>query len=166
MTYGYDPNQPPPPPPRQQQAPAYGAYPQPPAYPYGVPPSPPPTPRKSRKRLAWVLAGTGALLAVLCCGGFGGLAYFGLNLVKTEVRNQVRDHPVVVEHIGEIQTFDINLTESGAAADSDTFVYEVAGTKGRGVLTVKHVTDDDGAEQIVSAKLRLPDGQEHDVTPE
>jgi hypothetical protein len=137
-------------------------------YPHGPTPPPPfghfphaPPPPKSRKRLVWILVGVGGLATVLCCGGFGLLAYFGFGIISTEVRNQVRDHPVVVEYIGEIESFEMSFTESAATNDDETFVYEIKGTKGTGVLTAKHVTNDDGSEEILWAKLRLPNGQQH-----
>ena len=54
----------------------------------------------------------------------------------------MRDDPVLIEHIGQIEKIDVDLTESGAINDDDTFVYHVKGSKGSGVLTVGHVTDD------------------------
>jgi hypothetical protein len=163
MTYGYDPNDPrnapPPPPPLPRQPYGYNPY----APPMGAPPYPPAAPRKSGKRLGWIIAGVGGLSILLCCGGIAGLAYFGMGLVATEVRNLVREHPVVVEHIGEIQTIKLNFTETGAADDADTFVYDLTGTKGRGVLTAKHVTNAAGDEELVSGTLRLPNGEEYDL---
>lgn len=164
MTYGYDPSRPrdaqaspPPPPPPPQQPYGYGAY------GYGAYGSPPPPAPRSRKRLVWILAITGGLSVLLCCGGFAGLAYFGMGLVTTEVRNLVREHPAVVEHIGEIQSIKLNFTETGAADDADTFVYDLTGTKGRGTLTAKHVTNAAGDEELISATLRLPNGEQHDL---
>ena len=148
MTYSYDPNLPggaPPPPPSP-----YGYFPQP----------PPPPPQRSGRRVICILVGIGALLVVLICAGVVGLAFFGMNVIETEVRNQVRDDPALVEHIGQIEDFDADLTESGAIDDEDTFVYRVKGTKGSGLLTVRHITDDNGDEVVEWAKLRLPDGKE------
>ena len=140
-------------------------------YPPGPPPPPPfghfphahPPPPRSRKRLVWILAGVGGLISLLCCGGFGLLAYFGFGIVATDIRNQVRDHPIVVEHIGEVESFEMNFTESAATNDDSTFVYEMKGTKGSGVLTAKHVTNDEGSEEILWARLRLRNGQQHDL---
>ena len=148
MTYPYEPNLPGGHP-SQPQPPPYGYFPQP----------PPPPPQRSGRRVMWILVGIGAVVVVLICAGVVGLAFFGMNVIETEVRNQVRDDPVLVEHIGQIESFDADLTESGAIEDEDTFVYRVKGTKGSGVLTVRHVTDDNGDEVVKSAKLRLPDGK-------
>jgi hypothetical protein len=148
MTHPYGAHQPggtPPPPP-------------PPVYGYGYPPIPPQKPR-SRRRF-WIFVGVGVLLlVVLCCAGVIGLGFYGFNLIETEVRDLVRDDPVIVEHIGEIETFDVDFNASGDIKDDDTFVYQVKGTKGSGVLTVRHITDDKGDEVIQSAELRLPDGR-------
>jgi hypothetical protein len=146
----YPPQQHPP-----QQQPPYGYPPQ--MAPYGFPPPQPP--QKSRKKLVWILLGVGALLVVLVCGGVIGVVKFGFNIIEAEIRNQVRDEPVLIEHIGQIEKMDVDLTESAALNDDDTFVYHVTGSKGSGVLTVKHVTNDAGDEEIQSADLRLPDGR-------
>ena len=129
-----------------------------PPYGYGYPPPTPP-PKNPRRRLVWVLVGVGALVAALSCAGVVGLGFWGFNVIEVEIRNHVRDDPVVVQHIGEIESFEVNLTESAAVKDDDTFVYHVKGSKGSGVLTVRHVTDDNGDEVIQSAELRLPDGR-------
>ena len=173
MTYGYDPNyRPGATPPRPPGNLPPGNFPPgnlPPGQPWPPqqqpwPPGPPPQPpAKPRSRLLWVLLGVGGLIGALCCGGFGVLAYFGLELISTEVRNQVRDHPVVVQHIGVIESFEVSFIESAATNDDETFVYHVKGTKGSGVLTAKHVTNAAGEEEILWAKLRLRDGQEHDL---
>jgi hypothetical protein len=139
-------------------------YSQPPHYPtpqwppppYGFPPPPPP--RKS-KRLVWILLGVGGLVIVLICGGVIGLAYFGFNIIEKEIRNQVRDNPVLIQHIGSVESLEVDLTESAALKDDDTFVYHVKGSKGTGVLTVKHITNDAGDEEIEWAELRLPDNR-------
>lgn len=138
----------------QQQQPPYGYPPQ--MAPYGFPPPPP---QKSRKKLVWTLLGVGALLVVLVCGGVIGVVKFGFNVIEAEIRNQVRDEPALIEHIGQIEKMDVDLTESAALNDDDTFVYHVTGSKGKGVLTVRHVTNDAGDEEIQTADLRLSDGR-------
>ena len=90
---------------------------------------------------------------------------FGMNITTTEISNELRDNPKFREHIGELQTLTIDWTKSSAEDDEDTFVYDAKGTKGSGVVTVKHMTDDDGEETIVSASLRLPDGRTVPVVP-
>ena len=90
---------------------------------------------------------------------------FGMNITTAEVSNELRDNPKFREHIGELQTLTIDWTKSSAEDDSDTFVYDAKGTKGSGVVTVKHVTDNDGNEEIVRASLRLSDGRTVQIVP-
>lgn len=90
---------------------------------------------------------------------------FGMNVLTEEVAGQLRDNPKFREHIGELQTMNIDVTRTTAADDDDTFIYRVKGSKGVGVITVKHITDDEGNEQIVEASLRLPDGQQVQIVP-
>ena len=93
------------------------------------------------------------------------MAIFGLNITTTEVANELRDNPKFREHIGELQTLSIDWTRSSAEDDGDTFVYNAKGSKGSGVVTVKHITDDDGNEEIIDASLRLPDGRQVQIVP-
>lgn len=90
-----------------------------------------------------------------CCGG---VAYFGINVVTTEVETALRDNPTLREHVGEIQKFTLNFTRTVAEDKEDVWVYDVVGSKASGELTVHHVTGAGGKEQVRSASLRLKDG--------
>lgn len=137
-----------------------GSSPSPYASPYGPPP-----PRSAPKLWLWIVLGVGGLAVLCCCGGSIGAAIFGLNITTTEVANELRDNPKFREHIGELQTLSIDWTRSSAEDDGDTFVYNAKGSKGSGVVTVKHITDDDGNEEIIDASLRLPDGRQVQIVP-
>ena len=128
--------------------------------PYGAPP-----PKSSPKTWLWIVLGVGGLAVLCCCGGVIGVAMFGLNIATTEVANELRDNPKFREHIGELQTLSIDWTRSSAEDDEDTFVYNAKGTKGSGVVTVTHITDDDGNKEIIDASLRLPDGRQVQIVP-
>lgn len=109
----------------------------------------------------WILGilGVGGLLMVLvCCGGGIGLVGFGMNIVEEDLKNQLRDHPEIQEHIGEITKFDVNFIKSTANNDDDVFVYDVEGAKGSAELTIGSESGDDGTELIHSASMRLPGG--------
>jgi hypothetical protein len=123
-------------------------------------------PRRSGKMwllIAGVIVSGGLLL--VCCGGLGALGYFGLGVITTEIEDQLRDNPVLRDKVGDIQSFDMDLTRSVAADEEDVWVYQVQGSKAQGVITVNHVTDDDGNEQIQTAKLKLSSGEEFDLVP-
>jgi hypothetical protein len=104
----------------------------------------------------------GGLTLVCCCGG---VVYFGMALVTEEVADQLRYHPVVLEHVGEVEEFQINWAKSINEDDNvDLWFYNVKGTKGRGVIACEHITNENGDEEIVSAELKLPDGRKFDLT--
>jgi hypothetical protein len=113
----------------------------------------------------WILLGLGGLAGVGCCGSVIAVVVFGMNVISTEIGDQVRDNPKFREHIGELQEISVDYTASAAKDDDDTFVYNVKGDQGSGVLTVKSLTDDDFNEQIEEATLRLPDGKKVQIVP-
>jgi hypothetical protein len=122
-------------------------------------------PKSSSKLWLWILLGVGGLAGLCCCGGVISLAMFGLNIATEEVANELRDNPKFREHIGELQTLNIDWTKSTAEDDTDIYVYNAKGDKGSGIVTVKHITDDDGNEKIIKATLRLPDGRQVQIVP-
>jgi hypothetical protein len=127
--------------------------------PYGPPP------RKSSLLWLWILLGVGGVALLLCCGGVVGIAALGLNVMSAEVADQVRDVPAFREHIGELESLDVDFVASSAKGDDETFVYNAKGDKGTGVLTVKQTEDEEWNEVIVEATLRLPDGRQVPIIP-
>jgi hypothetical protein len=88
-----------------------------------------------------------------------------LQIVTTEIEDQLSDNPVMREHIGDIESFEMDWSRSFADEDDDTFIYQVRGSKGEGRVTVQHITNDAGDEEILSAQLRLPSGETFDLVP-
>ncbi len=138
--------------------------------PYSSRPQPPQMPQyprfddrpQSSTNWLWVVGIVGAvvLLGVLvCCGGMYGLVNVGMDVVAEDIRMQLQDHPTIQEHVGEMENIETEFVASLAHEDDDTFVYEVSGSKGKGRLTVKSITDDEGREEIISATLRTDEGQ-------
>ena len=130
-----------------------GPY-QPPVDPsYGAP--------HAKGSLAWlwillILGGGFGLL--ICCGGGGALVYFGLGVMGEEVADQLRDHPVIQEHLGGIDKIEVDFTASAARDDDDEFVFKVTGPKGSGTLIAKTVTNEAGNDEVVSGSLRTAAG--------
>jgi hypothetical protein len=131
--------------------------------PYG-PPQPPPR-RSSSGCWIWAIVAGAGFLLLMCCGGGALLVGFGLQIVTTEIEDQLSGNPILQEHIGEVQSFEMDWSRSFADEDDDTFIYQVQGTKGEGRVTVKHITGEDGNEVILSAQLRLPSGETIDLMP-
>jgi hypothetical protein len=132
------------------------------ADPWGRPPA-----RRSRSiGLLVFLGGAGAAVVFLCCGGFISLAVFGLNMVTDQVADDLRDNPVVVEHIGTIEEFEMDWGESFSHEDDDVYVYHIKGPEGQGKVYVTSISVDDSTEEVVWGYLELSTGETHDLFPD
>lgn len=116
--------------------------------------------------LLWVLGFgvVGVVCGVLCCGG---AAYFGFNLMATELEVVLRDNAQIHQHLGDLQSVRHNFMKTIADNDDDTWVFDLTGSKSNGELTVIQTTGDEGDQVFHRATLRLPDGQtiEIDMQP-
>ena len=133
--------------------------------PYIPPMNDPYAPRKASgaSMALWVLLGGGGLLVVLlCCGGGVALLMFTRDFMQAEVKDQLRDNPKLREHIGELESVELDFSGTVAADDDETFRYNVRGSKGSGELTVIESPDD---STIVEATLRLKDGTQVKIVP-
>jgi hypothetical protein len=144
---------------------SYGSSPQPPNWNQQDPRFSQP----ARQGSAWKwLVGGGVVFLLgflVCCGGSVALLRFGFGVMTVEVQDQLRDNERVRQHIGEIKEFEIDWSRSFADEDDDTYTYRVKGDKGSGTMKVKHITNDEGNEEIVSASLRLDSGQTIEIAP-
>ena len=77
------------------------------------------------------------------------------------VQLELAGNPVIQEHIGEIETLKISWMATGEAED-DALVFQIAGTKGKGRVTV--VLDDE-TNSIRSGTLQMDTGEEYDLLP-
>ena len=103
------------------------------------------------------------VLAVLLSLGIWWVIGFGSELMEDAVRAELRGNPVIVEHIGEIQSVDLQLMASARHSGEDVYGFELQGTKGQGSLDAVIVTAENGGEEVVWAVLKLPDGRNFDV---
>jgi hypothetical protein len=125
----------------------------------------PPPPRKSPSAVVWVALAIGGALLLVCGGGCGALVVFGLNVAEEEIIAQLRDNPKLREHIGEIESLDLDIVASGAEDDEDVFVYRVKGTQGAGRLIIREGSNDDFDTIVEEATLRLSDGTKVQIVP-
>ena len=86
-------------------------------------------------------AAVGALLVVSCfvCAG---ITYLGISYqVDSSIKEKFGDNPVVIEHLGEIQSAAINSDESTIIQQNEAFknyiIYDVQGSKGNGQLIIQ-----------------------------
>ena len=156
---GFGPNNP-----NAYAPPGYGNNPY--GNPYGDPRFGPPPPKPSRWWL-WLLLGGGGVLLLCCCGCFG-LVYFGFNLIEQELTPQLQNDPVVQEHIGTVESVEFDfmksITEAESSGDDDALVFHVEGSKGSGDVIGRSVTGPDGVEHLEGGVLRLPSGEEYELS--
>ena len=108
-----------------------------------------------------------AVIAVLAMI-FGGWAMvrFGLNVFAADVEADLRDNPVIVEHLGRIEELEVDLTASITTEGADDFVFRARGTKGAGLISATCVTNDDGVEEVIAGTIQLDSGETLDLFPE
>jgi hypothetical protein len=125
-------------------------------------------PGRSLARNPIMLFGCGGCAVVVVLATiFGGWALlrFGLGVFSGEVESELRSNPVITEHIGLIQEFEIDVGASFAAAGDEVFVFRVRGSKGSGLVTATCVTTDDGTENVVAGTLQLDSGETLNLFP-
>ena len=114
-------------------------------------------PKKSKSWL-WVLGifgGIGLVCVVVCCGV--GYWVFGLatGFLAEAYKDQLVGNPVMVEHIGEDFSIEMDLMRTGKEQqetdDDSVQAFEVSGSKGSGTLVVK--PDSSAPGEIMSAEL-------------
>lgn len=115
----------------------------------------------------WVLgcAGVSVIVGLLCCGGIG---YVTTNVMSTKVELKLRDNAQIREELGELSSVRINFLKSTTRNDSDVWVYDLSGAKGKGELTIQRTADFENDQNFRTATLRLSDGKtvEIDLNPE
>ena len=134
------------------------------------PTSPPglaPTGPSSARRYLMMGCGGCAIIAVLATilGGWA-MVRFGLNVFASEVEADLRDNPVIVEHLGRIEELEVDLTASITTEGNDDFVFRARGTKGAGLISATCVTNDDGVEEVIAGTIQLDSGETLDLFPD
>ncbi len=81
-----------------------------------------------------------------------------------QARTDIKDHPVIVEHIGEITSFEVDDDASANFPGENDFVFRIQGSKGSGTLTATCVTIDEFTEDITAGYLEI-DGQKYELFP-
>ena len=83
----------------------------------------------------------------------------GAGLFTRQAQEAAQRYPLIRQHIGQITTFEIDTDATGAAPGMNTFVFDVAGDKGRGRLQADFITVDAGTERLGKGVLTLADGR-------
>ena len=122
--------------------------------------------RPWKKSLVIGCGGCAVVLALALVFGGWVVMKFGLGVFADEVEADLRDNPVVREHIGRFEEFELDLSASIAAEGDEDFVFRVTGTKGTGLIFATCVTNDDGIEEVVAGTIQLESGETVNLFPE
>ena len=110
----------------------------------------------------------GCAVVVILAMVFGGWALLkvGLGVFSDEIESELRSNPVIIEHVGRIEEFELDFSASVAEEGSEDFIFRVSGTKGSGLVTATCVTNADGMEEVVAGTIQLESGETLDLFPE
>lgn len=115
------------------------------------------------------------VLMVICCGCGGAAVWFtytGVQQVAGAIGGEIvkpyQNDPAVQEHIGNIQSASMNLSEMMKEAqknpgkeDEGVMIFDVVGDKGKGKIVGRAPKGEES--QFLDAKLVLPNGQEFPI---
>lgn len=127
--------------------------------------APPPAKKSSAKFWLIGCGVTGLLGVFVCCGGGLLMTQFGMSMLAAQFQNQLEGNPVIVEHIGEIESMNMSWGETMKAAqsgDGQELAFAINGSKGSGTILVVQDKSGDGSG-IQSATLVLADGSRHPI---
>lgn len=109
------------------------------------------------------------IVALIGMGACGACAYialkWGSGVFEEQVESELRDDPVVLEHIGELESVSLDLRATGNEPELDVYVFDVQGTTGSGRLVLRLRTDR-GEPEILSGRLELEDGRAYELDQE
>jgi hypothetical protein len=128
-----------------------------------------PSPKKPfpwNKMMIFGCGGCAVIGALAIIFGGWGLLRLGLGVFSDEVESELRSNPVIIEHIGRIEEFELDLSASIAEEGGEDFVFRVSGTKGSGLVTCTCVTNAEGIEEVVAGTIQLDSGETLDLFPE
>ena len=122
--------------------------------------------KKGGRKTVLIVVGAILLLVLLCCGGGAAVVYWSVGQMGEMVAADLRQDPVVAEHVGEIEDVSFSFGETVSFAErknefaNDTMAFEVQGSKSDAVV-VGVQQPSGGVEPVL---LVLPDGTEIDLT--
>ncbi len=76
-------------------------------------------PKKRSNKLLWIFVAVGLTggICFLCCGGFAGLAIFGMGELEKDYVSQLQANPLLVQEIGTLQDLKYDIMASGSYSD-------------------------------------------------
>ena len=127
---------------------------------------PPAAKSNTWKWVIGIIAGVCIVGGLVCCGGVYFMYSMGQGMMADMVKQEIGANPVIQEHIGEIQSANLNLAATTEAGQNEpgTLAFDLVGSKGSGVLEIKQDPNNHGnGLSIQSAELVMPDGTRHEV---
>ncbi len=122
-------------------------------------------PKKKSNKGCLIGCGVAGVLGLLvCCGGGGMLFWFAMSAYGEIVKAELQGNPVIVEHIGDIESVDFSFNgsfeaaEAGNAAGETQIAFDLHGSKGSGRVVIVQGQGGQDGSPIQSAILILPDG--------
>jgi len=119
---------------------------------------------RNTRGVGWV----GGCLIVFVIGvvALGGLGFLGfqkaMSQASEEIAAQLHDHPVILQHIGEITEVEQQLTKgpehlTTKQIENGWWLWSIQGSKGSGLLKVQMITDEEAntAFKIVDGELLM-----------
>jgi hypothetical protein len=83
----------------------------------------------------------------------------GDNIFTRQARVAVQRYPLVQQHIGTLESFELDLAGTGEEG-AEEFVFALVGDKGRGRILAEFITVDADTERLGKGVLTLADGRE------
>jgi len=125
-----------------------------------------PTGPSNKRRYLMMGCGGCAVIGVLATIlGTWAMIHFGLGVFASDVEAALRDNPVIVEHLGRIEEFEMDFSASMTTEGADDFVFQARGTKAAGLISATCVTNDDGVEEVIAGTIQLDSGETLDLFP-
>ena len=118
-----------------------------------------------RRYLLWGCGGCAVIVVLSVVVGGWLFLSFGLGVFADEVETDLRTNPMIIEHLGRIEEFELDLGKSIAAAGEDDYVFRARGTKGSGLITATCITNDDDVEEVVAGTVQLDTGETIELFP-
>lgn len=129
----------------------------------------------------------GSVVFLMCCGG--GVAMYvwidrngeefaegfaegfteelqqaGQDEFARQVRVEIENNPVIVEHIGSISSFEYDFDRS-MDEPGDTYVFYLSGDRGSGTLRADCITIDADHEDVPRGQLIMDSGETYQLFP-
>lgn len=123
-----------------------------------------PAPKKGGLGCFWSgCLGSGCLVVLVCCGGFGGLAYYGMGEMNKQTKQALAANPVIQEHLGDVVDARIDWSRTINEEEAQQFIVHVEGTKASGTVKSPFAG---GPDRIDEGVLIMADGTEIPLSEE